>query len=55
MPFKWIRTIPTEYQPLKEDSDYKSPSFLQHPSQVCKVGHFLWSKTVTVMIKMDPH
>ena len=25
--FEWIRTMPTKYQPLEEDSDDKSPSF----------------------------
>ena len=28
MPFEWIGTISTKYQPLGEDSDGKSPSFL---------------------------
>ena len=27
---EWIGTIPTKYQPLWEDSDGKSPSFLQY-------------------------
>jgi len=35
---EWIGTIPTKYQPLWEDSDGKSPSFLQYLPQVCKVG-----------------
>ena len=39
MPFEWIGTIMTKYQPLGEDSDGKSPSFLQHLPQVSKVGH----------------
>ena len=39
IPFECIRTIPTKYKPLGKDSDSKSPSFLQHPPQVCKVGH----------------
>ena len=30
---------PTKYQSLGEDSDDKSPSFLQHLPQVCQVGH----------------
>ena len=39
MQFEWIGTIPTKYQPLREDSDDESPSFLQHLPQVCQVGH----------------
>ena len=39
MQFEWIGTIPTKYQPLGEDSDNKSPSFLHHLSKVCQVGH----------------
>ena len=39
MQFEWIVKIPTKYQPLGEDSDGKSPSFLQHLPQVCQVGH----------------
>ena len=39
MPFVRIGTILTKYQPLREDSDSKSPSFFQHLPQVCKVGH----------------
>ena len=34
MPFEWIGTIPTEYQPHREDSVGKSPSFLQLLPQV---------------------
>ena len=39
MPFEGIGTIPTKYQALEKDSGSKSPSFLQHSSQVAKVGH----------------
>ena len=39
MQFEWIRTIPTKYQPLGEDSTDKSSSFLQHLPQVCQVEH----------------
>ena len=39
MQFEWIGTIPTKYQPLGEDSEDKSPSFLQHPSQVYRWAH----------------
>ena len=39
MPFEWIGTILTKYEPLVEDSDSNLPSFSEHPSQVCKVGH----------------
>ena len=39
MPFEWIETMPTKYQPLGEGFNSKSPSFLQHPPPVCKVGH----------------
>ena len=36
MQFEWIGTILTKYQPLREDSNNKFPSFL---SKVCQVGH----------------
>ena len=39
MPFVRIGTIPTKCQPFGEDSDSKSPSFLQHLPWVWKVGH----------------
>ena len=34
-----LRGFVTKYEPFGEDSDCEPPSFLQHPSQVFKVGH----------------
>ena len=31
MPFEWIEAIPTEYQPLGEDPNGKSPSVPRSP------------------------
>ena len=35
--FEWIGTTPNKYQPPQEDSDDKSPSFLQHLHQYATI------------------
>ena len=49
-----LRGFVTKYEPFGEDSDCESPSFLQHPPQVFKVGHTIDRCIIFGGVTMSP-